>query len=79
MSEHPTVELPFERLSEEEMRDAAEAFLARMRTRRSVREFRPDPVHTTRTPLIRPRARISGAASAELLRPDVVFEAVAHS
>ncbi len=38
------IRLPFERLSEEEMEGRARAFLERMRTRRSVRAFSPDPI-----------------------------------
>ena len=46
-AESPPVEtrpLSFERLDEDEMRARAETFCKRLRTRRSVREFKPDPV-----------------------------------
>ena len=44
MSDFPTVPLHFERLSEEEMGSRSAEFLARQRTRRSVRHFAPDPI-----------------------------------
>lgn len=44
MSEHPTIPLAFERLSESDMRANAEAFFTTLARRRSVREFSPEPV-----------------------------------
>ncbi len=41
---HPTVPLAFERFDETEMSARAEAFLERMRARRSVRHFAPEPI-----------------------------------
>jgi nitroreductase len=41
---HPFSPLDFERLPEEEARARAQAFLAAMRRRRTVREFSPEPV-----------------------------------
>lgn len=40
----PTIALPFERLPEDEMRARAQTFLERIRGRRSVRDFSPDPI-----------------------------------
>ena len=40
----PQVPLRFERLAEPDMRARADTFLTRMRTRRSVREFSPEPI-----------------------------------
>lgn len=44
MSQRTTIPLPFERLDEATMRARAEAFLATMRSRRSVREFSDAPI-----------------------------------
>jgi nitroreductase len=54
------VPLPFERLSEADMRARGMAFLAAMRRRRSVREFAPDPV---------PRVLIETVIAAALTAP----------
>ncbi|MCK6538337.1 MAG: nitroreductase family protein [Polyangiaceae bacterium] len=52
-------ELEFSRISEAEMRARAEAFLERMRTRRSVRSFSPEPI-----PLDVVKTAIAAAATA---------------
>ena len=39
-----TIDLPFERLPEQEMRDRAKGFLEQMSSRRSVRHFSSDPI-----------------------------------
>lgn len=44
MSGHPTVKLAFEAVSPEESRARIEAFATRLRKRRTVRDFAPDPV-----------------------------------
>jgi nitroreductase len=52
--------MSFERLPEHAMHERGEAFLAAMRTQRSVREFAPDPV---------PRELIESAIAAALTAP----------
>ena len=42
--EYPFVPLEFERLSAEESRARARAFLESIRRRRSIRDFSPDPI-----------------------------------
>lgn len=55
----PMIPLDFERLPEPAMQERADAFLARIRTRRSVREFSDEPI-----PLDVVRACIASAAQA---------------
>lgn len=57
--EYPTIPLAFERLSPTEAQRRADAFLERMRERRTVRDFAPDPV-----PLELLDAAIAAAATA---------------
>ncbi len=58
--EHPSIEYPFTRLPEAEMRRRSRAFLDHISTRRSVRHFAPDPV---------PREILDDALRAALLAP----------
>jgi len=44
MSDHPTVKLAFEAIAPQESRARLEAFATRLRKRRTVRDFAPDPV-----------------------------------